>query len=651
MIGVLLAGVCAQAEEVSQPQAATFQADILPFLKAHCFHCHGGDKSEADLVLDKYDSDESLLKDRKVWDNVLHMVKGGEMPPKERPRPMADEIDGVLKSIEAVRSSFDCTQHRNVGRVTLRRLNRVEYNNTIRDLIGVDFQPAADFPDDDVGYGFDNIGDVLSTTPLLFEKYLAAAETILERAIVVPPKVDARDVRLEELTVTDGAGETTDGGAALYGPGEVRAETSLDAGEYIIRVTAYARQVGDEKVKAAIRVGGRTIKEFEVASANRDEPMTLEARTRVRGGSVRIGMSLVNPFAHPDSTDESPLRRLLLVRGIVVDGPYSPPPPPAPKVHQRLMAHTEGLEPREAAREIVTRLASRAFRRPAQAEEVERILAIYDLAEKEGEPFEGRMRLALCRVLVSPHFLFRIELDPPNASPGEAYDISEYELASRLSYFLWSSMPDEQLFELASRGALRADLDAQVRRMLDDEKSAAFVENFAGQWLTLRKLESASPDPTEFPFEKWDDSLRNAMRRETELFFDAILREDRSIFEFLDSDFTFVNGRLAYHYGIPGILSSKFVRVPAPAHRGGLLTQASILTITSNPTRTSPVKRGKWVLEQLLGNPPPPPPPDVPEMPDKGELKGSQRQIIEQHPANANCASCHARMDPNGVTI
>ena len=650
---LLVAGLAALAPRCPAQPAdgapADFQKHVLPFLKAHCYHCHGNDKAEADLTLDKYTDNESLLKDRKVWDNVLHMLKGGEMPPKERPRPMAGEIEGMVKSIEAIRASFDCTKTRNVGRVTLRRLNRAEYNNTIRDLVGVDFKPAADFPDDDVGYGFDNIGDVLSTTPLLFEKYLTAAETILQKAIVVPEPVFARDVRLEELRVTDGAGETTDGGAALYGAGEVRGETSLDAGEYIIRVQAYAKQVGDEKVKAAIRVNRQTLQEFEITSTNSDELMTLEARTRVASGTARIGVALVNPFVHPDSTPESPNRRLLLVRGIVVDGPYNPPAPPAPEVHQRLMAHAEGLAPREAAREIVTRFAGRAFRRPARPDEVDRILEIYDLAEKEGEPFEARVRLALCRVLVSPQFLFRIELDPRAAQAGEAYLLSEYELASRMSYFLWSSMPDEELLALAGKGELRQNLDAQIARMLQDEKSAAIVENFAGQWLTLRKLDGVAPDKAEFP--EWDESLRRAMKRETELFFDAVLREDRSIFEFLESDFTFLNGRLAYHYGVKGVLGREFKRVSAPAGRGGLLTQASILTITSNPTRTAPVKRGKWVLEQLLGTPPPPPPPDVPELPPKGELKGSLRQVMEQHRENAICASCHARMDPIGFAF
>ncbi len=639
------------ADEPAEAPAVMFNQGILPFLKTHCFHCHGNGKNEADLELDQFKSDESVVKERKVWANVVHMVRSGEMPPKERPRPTADQIDGLFKSIGAIQSAYDCTKVKNVGRVTLRRLNRVEYNNTIRDLVGIDFQPAADFPADDVGYGFDNIGDVLSTTPLLLEKYLTAAETIFQRAIVVPEPVDIKDTRLTGFRLSPkSAGETIDDGAALYGAGEVYGETYLDAGEYIVRAQVYAKHVGDEKVRAALLVNRDKVAELEVTSTNRDQMMTLEAKVRVRAQTNRVSIALLNPFVAPDSTNESPNRRLLFMRGVVLEGPHDPPKPPAPEDHQRLMAHAEGAKPREAAREIVGRFARRAFRRPVKDDEIEQILAIYDLAEKEGEVFEERIRLALCRVLVSPHFLFRIEIDPPTAKAGEPYPISEHELASRLSYFLWSTMPDNELLELADRGEVRANLRPQVERMIKDPKSSAFVENFAGQWLTLRKLAQVSPDKE--TFKDWDESLRKAMLRETELFFEAIMREDRSILEFLDADFTFVNGRLAWHYGIKsGPLGSGFERITVPPGRGGLLTQASILTITSNPTRTAPVKRGKWVLEQLLGTPPPPPPPNVPELPEKGELKGTLRQVMEQHRENAICASCHARMDPIGFAF
>jgi hypothetical protein len=629
----------------------TFAKDVLPFLKAHCFHCHGAEegKNKAELTLNKYADDLSVQQDRKVWDNVLHMLRTGEMPPMERKRPPAADIEAAIDSIEAVLANLDCSKTPNVGRVTVRRLNRAEYDNTIRDLLGVDFQPAADFPQDDVGYGFDNIGDVLSTTPLLFERYLAAAESVLEKVIVVPESAQPKDIRLQGLRVSRGAGEETNGGGVLYGDGEAGNEQFLDAGDYNIHVEVYARQVGDEKARAAIRLNRENVKEFEISSTNRNQLQVLEAKVRVQSGTARVGAAFVNPFVAPDHTDENPHRRLLFVRSIVVDGPYNPPPPPASANQNKLLAHSEGLEPREAAREIISRFATRAFRRPVKPEEVERVLRVYDIAENEGEKYEERLRLALCRVLVSPHFLFRVENDPPGAKPGEAYKISELELASRLSYFLWSTMPDDELFKLALTGELRKNLPAQIQRMLKDKKSSALVENFGGQWLTLGKLALVAPDINYFP--QFDDDLRAAMQKETELFFEDILREDRSILHFLDADFTYVNARLARHYGIDGVYGAEFRKIKTPANRGGLLTQASILTLTSNPTRTSPVKRGKWILEQLLGTPPPPPPPDVPEIDEKKIPTGSLRQIMEQHRANPICASCHARMDPIGFAF
>jgi hypothetical protein len=626
----------------------TFQKNILPFLKAHCFHCHGKTdaKNEADLNLVKYQDDLSIQQDRKVWDNVLFMLRSGDMPPPERPKPLPADVHEVIKAIETVMANLDCEKHTNVGRVTVRRLNRAEYNNTIRDLVGVDAKPAADFPDDDVGYGFDNIGDVLSTTPLLFEKYLAAAEAIAERAIVIVeptvPKVTMLN-ELDELT----EGERRRRGAVLFGRGTAADDTyAEESGEYIVRVYLAAHQVGNEPVKATVRVGRAASQTIDVTSKDRFDTQVVEIKTRLNTGNYRVSVTFENPFTSETVTDPEYNRRLLYVRNITLDGPYNPPRLELPESHKRIMAHQPGLAPREAAREIIGRFATRAFRRPVKAAEVDDVMKIYDLAEKEGERFENRIRLALCRVLVSPHFLFRAEVDPPGAKAGDAYPISELELASRLSYFLWSTMPDQELNDLALRGELRKNIDSQIQRMLNDPKSSALVQNFAGQWLTLRKLETVDPDSKLFP--RFDDDLKAAMQRETELFFEAILREDRSIMDLLDADFTFMNARLARHYGIDGIYGAHFRRVPAPANRGGILTQASILTLTSNPNRTAPVKRGKWILEQLLGTPPPPPPPDVPVLDEEKAVAGNLRQVLEIHRSNAICASCHARMDPLG---
>jgi hypothetical protein len=485
---------------------------------------------------------------------------------------------------------------------------------------------------------------------------------------------------LPDLNVSQGAGEVKRGSAFLT-RGNASGESYLDAGDYIIRATVYSEPLGKDPVKAALRLGRKELKQFEV-KAEQSSPMVLEFRTRLPKGTARLGVSFLNPYSEAlpaekktgetNATDAKPKdgkaagqkgdgkagktkpadpkkERKLVVRRIEVEGPFNPPPPVLPETQRRLLAHKDGLTPRDAAREIVSRFATRAFRRPVASDEVERILKVYDKAEKEGERFESRIRLAMARVLVSPYFLFRVELDPPEAKAGTSYLINEYELASRLSYFLWSSMPDDELFGLAKDGKLRQNLQAQVRRLLKDPKSAAFFQNFPGQWLTLRALANISPDPKLFP--KFDNELRDAMYRETELFFEAIVREDRNIGDLLDADFSFVNEKLAKHYGIEGVKGKNFWRVKLPANRGGLLTQASILTLTSNPTRTSAVKRGKWVLDQILNTPPPPPPPDVPPLTETGELKGTMRKMMEMHRANAVCSSCHQRMDPIGFAF
>lgn len=665
-------GPPAGAAPAGEARATGIEKDVIPFLARHCFSCHGGGRSKGDVTLDKYRDEQAIVQDREVWENVLKLVRTGEMPPraKDRPRPDPSEVERATRAIDDLLGRFDCNGRRDDGRVTIRRLNRAEYNNTIRDLVGVDFKPAADFPNDDVGYGFDNIGDVLSVSPLLLEKYLAAAEAILDRAVVISDPPRPSKERVGSLRPTFGAGGNRRGGGLfLKARGTVSGRIYLDEGDYTIRADVLGQQVGDEPVRGALEDDGKILKEFEL-TGTADRPATIEVKARLKGGTHTLAVAFLNPNTEPLKPGEGPAKpepapqkkadpfrpvdppknqRVLVVRSIAVDGPYNPPPPVLPETHRRLMAHRPGLPPREAAREIVARFADRAFRRPARPEEVERILKLYDRAEAEGERFENRVRLALEGVLVWPDFLFRVELDPPGATPGTSYPVGEYELASRLSYFLWSTMPDDELFALAARGQLRRNLDAQVRRMLSDPKSAAFVQNFAGQWLTTRKLAYVAPDPEEFP--GFDEELRSAMVRESELFFEAILREDRSILDLLDADFSFVNGRLARHYGIEGVTGPEFRRVNLPPNRGGVLTLAGVLTLTSNPTRTSPVKRGKWVLDQILGTPPPPAPPDVPSLPEGKQLTGSLRKVMEQHRENAMCASCHQRMDPIGFAF
>lgn len=637
------------AEVDAAANLPSFAKDAIPFLTKHCYGCHGNGKAKGDLTLDADRNESAVEKNRKVWENVLEMVRAGEMPPKNRPRPSPQEAEVALLAIDGVLNKLDCSQTRNVGRVTLRRLNRVEYNNTIRDLVGVDFKPASDFPNDDVGYGFDNNGDVLSLSPLLFEKYLTAAESILEQAIVTDTTPQPSKMRLGGIRATEEAsGEKRGWGRFLHAIGSFRAQSYFDEGDYTLHVTAFGQQVGDQPVRAIVRINGEDLHEFDV-TGDRANPTRIEQKVRLKAGTKTIAVTFLNPYTDPKNSDADKNRRLLFLRGIEMDGPYNVPPPVFPETHRRIMAHQPGLPAREAAREIVSRFAARAFRRPVKPGEVDRLMKLYDKAETEGERFEDRVRLVLEGVLVWPDFLFRVELDPKDAQPGTSYPVSDYELASRLSYFLWSTMPDEPLLALAAEGRLRPELENQMRRMLKDPKSAAFVENFVGQWLTIRKLAYVAPDTKEFP--EFDEPLRVAMSRETELFFESIMREDRSILDFLDADYSFVNERLAKHYGIAGVRGEEFRQVKLPANRGGILTHASILTLTSNPTRTSPVKRGKWVLDQLLNTPPPPPPPDVPDFPEDKRLTGSLRKVMEMHREKPLCASCHQRMDPIGFAF
>ncbi len=639
------------APPAAAPAAADdFAAAGAPFLAKHCVACHGPTKKKAGLALDIYRDASSVLKDRKRWVDVLQMVKSGEMPPSGRKRPAPAEVEAFVGAVRTVFDRADRLARRDPGHVTIRRLNRVEYRNTVHDLTGIDFDPAEDFPVDDVGYGFDNIGDVLSLSPVLLERYLAAAEAVVERAVLTgPPPPPTRRVAAQFLRPSQF--ERGIRFRALYARRDtVFAEHKLtDAGEYILRIRGSAVPDGKEPARFALVADDKEVKTFEVKDKDKAPRFaTYEARLRLGPGTHRVAVTMLSDFKKPDKPPDRTYRPPgVFVGAVDLEGPLGW----LPEGHRRIMACTPGKPPREQAREILGRFASRAYRRPATAEEVEHLLRLFDASQARGEPFPAGIRLALEAVLVSPKFLFRVELDdrPDSAGP---HPIDEYQLASRLSYFLWSTMPDDELTGLAARGQLTPNLEAQVRRMLKDPRADALVENFALQWLQLRNLKTVAPDPKLFP--EFDDNLRAAMFKETELFFGAVMREDRSILDLIDADFTFVNGRLARHYGIPGVYGDEFRRVSLKGGvRGGLLTQASVLTVTSNPTRTSPVKRGKWVLEQILGKPPPPPPPNVPELPAdaKAQLTGSLRQRMEQHRVNPSCAVCHTHMDALGFAF
>lgn len=636
-----------------------FKDHIKPLLGKFCVECHGKEKHKADINFEAYKDVAEILNDRNTWEKVRDMLQSREMPPEKKPQPLDEQRQSLIRFIDAELAKLDCTGPVNPGKVTIRRLNRNEYNNTVRDLIGIDFKPAADFPGDEVGYGFDNIGDVLSLPPILMEKYLTAAEQIARQSIVTEfyGRTPVKRIEAETLSSTANGGLFEDRALSLDTEGEGYTEFSFaQKGNYIIRARAFGQQAGPEPPRMAFRVGEKDLKVVEVAAVEA-KPVIYEVRADIDAGKRRLAVAYLNNYNVPDHPDPK-LRgdRNLIVDYIEVEGPVGVEPPPLPRSHTRILTCVPrpGLE-KECAREILNNFARRAFRRPVSNEEVERLVRFVDVAKAEGGNFEEGIQLAVQAVLVSPYFLFRWELDPTAEKPDSVRSLSDYEMASRLSYFLWSSLPDDELFALAEKGLLHHQeiVEGQVKRMLNDPKAKALVESFASQWLTIRNLDTTTPDVELFP--EFDPALRTAMRKETELFFEAIMKEDRSIREFLDADFTFLNERLARHYGISGIKGEAFQRVSLDkdTRRGGILTHASILTITSNPTRTSPVSRGKWILEQILGTPPPPPPAVVPDLPDdeKAVESASLRQRMEQHRTNPDCAVCHNKMDPLGFAF
>jgi hypothetical protein len=628
----------------------SYDRQVKPILIEYCWDCHGDGSNKGGLALDTYPDEKALLADRQTWKHVMENVHQRVMPPEKKPQPTQEQRDLIVKWVEQEVFHCDC-DNPDPGRVTIRRLNRAEYNNTIRDLVGVDFHPADDFPADDSGYGFDNIGDVLSLPPIMMEKYLAAAEKVMAQAIVVgDPRRPTRRLDAERIS---GGARVNENTRTLVSNGEMTVEHKFQqSGEYVIRVRAYGLQAGPEPARMGVRLNGRQIEVVDVKAVE-DAPAVYEVRTHAPAGAHQVAVAFLNDFYQP-STDRRrrPLDRNLYVQYIEIEGPMDVQPG-LPDTHRRIfIAQPDQGDKLGAARKIVEEFARRAYRRPVKTEEVDRLLQIFRMADANREPFERSIQLTLQAALVSPHFLFRGELQPEPDNPKVIHPINEFALASRLSYFLWSSMPDEELFTAAGRGQLRRNLGVQIQRMLRDQKARALVENFAGQWLMLRNLELVSPDPRLFP--EYDASLKALMRKETEMFFQHIMRNDRSILEFLTADYTFVNQRLARHYEIPNIEGDQFQHVSLRGTpRRGVLTHASVLTITSNPTRTSPVKRGLFVLENLLATPPPPAPPDVPalEEPTPGKLTGTLRQQLEKHRDSPMCSSCHARMDPLGFGL
>lgn len=832
--------------------AGEFHSTVLPLLQKYCYECHGDGMDEGDLEMDGYKSLQDMRGDVKTWQKVIHYARSQTMPPPEADQPTQDERDALVDGLHRELYEID-PANPDPGRVTVRRLNRTEYRNSIRDLTGVSFDPTLNFPQDDTGYGFDNIADVLTLPPMLMEKYLAATELILDGAIAansmtsrerrVPAHRSQRSAKMREPAVqsewvqlssrsedalsvamqgatradyvvrvlayakphadaqlaatqpasTEPSTEetaaaaaprpirmsimvgdavvaevdvTTDAGSpqwyearagvpagrqtvrvaalrhrspttlpviagwigdeqpgkifvkeiAIEGPvrgavrrvdndrlrttgdaqrqGDVFSLTRsgdeiaatidvADAGEHLIRVQAFADQAGDEAAAMQLLVDDQPLETFEVrassavkpssnikdlaAGAERATPRVYAIRASLLAGKRKVAVRFLNDAWFPDHQEPNLRDRNLFVQQVeIVNLAAAPLPPPMTSTMRELFVKHAGPAaalsnapvPHDAgiARALLAEFTRRAWRRPPAPEEMDRVLKLYALAQEHGESFHASVKHAMKGVLVSSSFLFRGEPSVANvAQPSKgAEKIGEFELASRLAYFLWSTTPDDELLQLAERGQLRSALHAQVKRMLASEKSAAFIDNFAGQWLQFRNLDAVHPDRKMFKI--YTDRLRDAMMRETRMFFTHIMREDESLMDVLTADYTFVNELLSDHYGFKGeaaVKGNEFRRVSlAGTSRRGVITHGSVLTLTSNPTRTSPVKRGKWVLENLLGSSPPPPPANVPPLEDEGrQLKGTLRQRLEQHRASKACASCHAPLDPIGFGL
>jgi mono/diheme cytochrome c family protein len=673
-------------------------AGMRGFLARHCADCHGDSKPEGDVTLSWPADDAGLLAERKLWETALRRIETGEMPPQDQPRPEAAEAASFVAGMRQRYAEADLRAPADPGRVTMRRLNRVEYRNTIRDLAGVDFDPTTDFPSDEIGYGFDTIGDVLTVSPLLMERYLDAAEAVMERAIpsTPPPVVKRRrQAQYTEPASPDGkrlmvAGfrrmSTAGKGAIELGPINAPFEWEAD-GEYELRTKVYAAADSPQPVRVTLLVSGKDLPQpaaqedldrlsgavprtarilgsFVVTGTSKQTANDFTVRVPPLLGRDRLLIAIEKPtmvaIRAPENTEATDSEETtdapattVFVEGLNLSGPLDS----RPATQKQLLACAATGSQEDQTREVLGRFLRRAFRRRVEPGELDRHVALVDKAVKSGRDWHAGVQFAMQAALCSPKFLFHVESDDQPDAEG-VHSLDEFQLASRLSFFLWSTMPDDELLDLADRGQLSENLGTQVRRMLADPRAAALVTSFAMQWLQLKRIEFISPDGELFP--TFNNDLRTAMLQETELFVGGVFHEDRSVLELIDADSTFVNAPLAKHYGLEdayrkaGGKGKEFRRVTtADRTRGGLLSQAGILTATSNPTRTSPVKRGRWVLEQMLGEPPPPPPPNVPELEENEGVSttASLRERMEMHRRNAACAGCHARMDAIGFAL
>jgi len=691
MIRVLTIGaVMAFAASAQQPQAV---------LNQYCITCHNSKLKTGGLALDKLDL-QHVDANAETWEKVSRKLRAGMMPPAGAPRPGRQSLDALESAVEDALDRA-AAAHPNPGRAPLHRMNRVEYANAIRDLLAVDVDASTLLPADDSDSGFDNIADVLGVSPALLERYVAAAAKI-SRLAVGDPETAPLDVTykvrgdLSQVTTLDGLPPGTRGGTV------VRHNFPLD-GEYLIKLSLMKLSFGQvfgegaEGQELEVTLNGERVKLYKLdevpmffmrakpGAAETPSPLSdpaeervkmspnihLEFKLQAKAGPQTLGVAFLErsyeaneDLVHrPGASTFDPnigmqygYDTMPHLASVDITGPYHATGSGDTPSRRRIFVCHPGAASDElpCARKILSALVRRAFRRAPVDSDLESLLSFYQQQRNKGGSFESGIEYALRRILADPEFVFRFETPPASVAPNQPYRISDTELASRLSFFLWSSIPDDELLNLATQNKLHEPevLERETRRMLADDRASALATNFAGQWLYLRDLKSSNPDGREYP--DFDDNLRQAFEKETELLFDSVVREDRSVLDLLDADYTFVNERLAKHYGIRGIYGPDFRRVPVPMDaRRGLLGQGSMLLVTSNANRTNPVSRGKWILENLLGSPPPLPPPNVPPLKENSTdtVATSVRERMEQHRANAPCSGCHKIMDPIGLAL
>ncbi len=653
-----------------------FDKHLRPLLETNCVACHRSDKAKGNLDLGSILRDPLAPAQRQLWRHISEMVHAREMPPVKESQQLNDSERAQIISWTV---SLRQLATPDPGYVPPRRLTRHEYDLTISELFGVDLRPAADFPPDDVSEGFDNQGDALGVSPLLMEKYLTAVDTILDKAIIIG-RLEIIRSGMELSGIIDGKvvpPENERGSRKTTQAAEFYTQFSAPyAGRHQVKIYLGSDPVANELAMVAVKIDGVAIGEIKVA-ARAQRPAAYSLSAKLEEGPHRLTLNYINPLqketpaeAKVKKTNDkkkpgdkieatsAAIERTLVIESVEIQGPTAPT---MTDIQKRLMfvRPSKGLSPIDAAKQIIESFANRAFRRPVTTSEMNLLMRIFTLADKNGEVFDASIKLTFKAILLSSQFLFRIEQDRVGI-PVDAYGaalLSDYEIASRLSYFLWSTMPDDELFELASKGRLRnpAVLEQQVKRMLADQRSRAFTSDFAGQWLQVRGVFGIQPDEKQFV--DFDQSLRQALFDETVYFFDHVLREDRPLSELITANYSFLNERSASFYGVSGITGPQLRQVSLnDENRGGILGMAAILAVTSNPTRTSPVKRGKWVLEQLLDRNPAPPPADVPPLDAQPQTSKSgallsQRQRMERHRSDPACSGCHATMDNIGYGL